>query len=55
LAAAIKQKLGADSELVPGKGGTFKVWQDGKLLFSKKDVGRFPEHREIFDKVSAGS
>jgi predicted Rdx family selenoprotein len=55
LAAAIKQKLGVDTELVPGGKGNFKVWQDDRLLFSKKDVGRFPEHREIFDKVSAGS
>jgi len=55
LAAAIKQKLGADTELVPGGKGVFKVWQDGRLLFSKKDVGRFPEHREIFEQVSAGS
>jgi len=40
---------------VQGSKGVFKVWQDGRLLFSKKDVGRFPEHQEIFSKVSAGS
>ena len=55
MAAAIKQKLGADTELIKGGKGVFKVWQDDRLLFSKKDVGRFPEHQEIFDKVSAGS
>lgn len=53
MAAAIKKKLGAETELVQGHDGTFKVWQDERLLFSKKDVGRFPEHQEIFDKVSA--
>ena len=52
MAAAIKQKLGAETELIQGGGGTFKVWKDDQLLFSKKDVGRFPEHQEIFDKAA---
>jgi selT/selW/selH-like putative selenoprotein len=55
LAAEIKNKLGADTELIKGSKGVFKVWQDDRLLFSKKDVGRFPRHEEIFAKVSAGS
>ena len=55
MAAEIKKKLGADTELIKGSKGVFKVWQDERLLFSKKDVGRFPRHQEIFDKVSAGS
>ena len=55
MAAAIKKKYAADTELIPGGKGNFKVWQDDRLLFSKKDVGRFPKHEEIFDKVGAGS
>jgi hypothetical protein len=55
LAAAIKKTLGADTELIKGGQGNFKVWQGDRLLFSKKDVGRFPKHEEIFNKVSAGS
>jgi hypothetical protein len=55
LAAALKKKYSADSELIKGGKGVFKVWQDDRLLFSKKDVGRFPRHEEIFDKVTAGS
>jgi selT/selW/selH-like putative selenoprotein len=55
LAAEIKKKLGADTELLKGSKGVFKVWQDDRLLFSKKDVGRFPKPQEIFEKVSAGS
>jgi predicted Rdx family selenoprotein len=54
LAAALKKKYEADTELIKGGKGVFKVWQDGRLLFSKKDVGRFPRNEEIFDKVSAG-
>ena len=34
--------------LIEGKGGIFDVEVDGKLIFSKKKVGRFPEKGEIF-------
>jgi selenoprotein W-related protein len=36
-----------DSQLTPGSGGVFDVTVDGKLIFSKKKVGRFPEVQEI--------
>jgi selenoprotein W-related protein len=36
-----------DSQLTPGSGGVFDVTVDGKLIFSKKEVGRFPEVQEI--------
>jgi len=26
---------------------------DGNLIFSKKELGRFPEHQEILDQVPA--
>jgi selT/selW/selH-like putative selenoprotein len=32
---------------VPGRGGQFVVEADGRLVFSKHDAGRFPEHEEI--------
>jgi selenoprotein W-related protein len=47
LAAELKQHLGVDSELVQGHGGVFEVTVDGKVIFSKKQVGRFPEPGEI--------
>jgi len=47
LAAELKQNLGAESTLIPGGGGVFDVSVDGKLIFSKKSVGRFPEQGEI--------
>jgi selenoprotein W-related protein len=34
-------------ELVPASGGVFEVEVDGKLIFSKKKEGRFPEWKEI--------
>jgi selenoprotein W-related protein len=34
--------------LVPSDGGRFEVTIDGKLVFSKMQESRFPEHAEIF-------
>jgi selenoprotein W-related protein len=47
LAAELKKELGAESTLTPGGGGVFDVTVDGKTLFSKKAVGRFPEPGEV--------
>ena len=47
MAAELKQNLGAESTLIPGGGEVFDVSVDGKLIFSKKSVGRFPEQGEI--------
>ena len=53
LAAELKQQLDIESELIPGGGGEFIVRADGELIFSKKEVGRFPEHAEILDALKA--
>lgn len=33
--------------LIEGKGGVFEVKSGGKLIFSKKATGRFPEDEEV--------
>ena len=33
--------------LKPSSGGVFTIRLDGKVLFSKKEKGRFPESKEI--------
>jgi selT/selW/selH-like putative selenoprotein len=38
---------------VAGSGGIFEVYVDGTKIWSKIDIGRFPEPQEIFDKVDA--
>jgi selT/selW/selH-like putative selenoprotein len=43
LAATIKSKMGKDVDLVPGARGAFEVIQDEKLIFSKLELGRFPD------------
>jgi selenoprotein W-related protein len=40
-------------ELVKGVGGVFEITVDGRLVFSKKQLGRFPEDAEI-DALAGG-
>lgn len=47
MAAELKQHLGVDSTLTAGHGGVFEVTVDGKVIFAKSSVGRFPEPGEI--------
>ena len=39
--------------LVPSSGGVFEVTINGRLIFSKKQEGRFPEENEILSQVEA--
>ena len=51
LAAALKKKYGISARMIKSGGGVFEVVKDGKLIFSKKATGRFPENKEIFKKI----
>jgi len=51
LAAELKSSFDVDAELVEGDKGVFDVVADGKLIFSKHQVGRFPTNDEIVDLV----
>lgn len=37
--------------IIPSTGGIFEVSLDGKLIFSKKQLGRFPEKGEVLELV----
>jgi selenoprotein W-related protein len=52
LAAAIRQKLGVDAELIPSSGGVFDVVVDGRRIYCKRETGRFPTHDEVLAKLS---
>jgi selenoprotein W-related protein len=41
----------AHIELIEGSGGIFEVAKDGRMIFSKKQVGRFPELDEILRQL----
>jgi selenoprotein W-related protein len=42
-----------DCELVEGSGGVFEISVDGKKVFSKKALGRFPQDGEIVGLIRA--
>ena len=31
-----------DLTIIPSSGGIYDIWKDDQLIFSKKEVGRFP-------------
>ena len=43
----LKETFGAEVELLPSSGGVFEITVDGKIVFSKKELKRFPEEGEI--------
>ncbi|HJO24168.1 MAG: Rdx family protein [Myxococcota bacterium] len=51
MAARIQEELGVEAELIRGGNGIFDVVVDGKRIFSKDAVGRFPEDEEILAKL----
>jgi len=51
LADALKKVFGVQAQLIEGSGGVFDVHVDGNQIWSKHDVGRFPEDSEIVDKM----
>jgi selenoprotein W-related protein len=53
LAEELKSKLGVDAELVKKSGGIFEVYNDGKLVFSKVQLGRFPQPGEVIKLLQA--
>jgi selT/selW/selH-like putative selenoprotein len=51
LADAIQKECNITPELIQSSGGVFDVIADGKLIFSKKTTGRFPENTEVIELV----
>jgi selenoprotein W-related protein len=47
----LKKVLDVESELTAGSGGVFEITVDGKKVFSKKALGRFPEDGEILGLI----
>ena len=45
----MRQALGdeVETELIPGSGGVYEIAVDGRTIFSKKQLNRFPEEGEI--------
>ena len=47
----MKQELGVEADLVPGKTGEFTVWVGGRMV-AKKGFLFFPKDREIVQAVA---
>lgn len=50
LLTTFERELGA-VRLVPGEGGIFEVWLEGERIWSRKDEGRFPELKELKQRL----
>jgi selenoprotein W-related protein len=59
LAAELKKNLQPEKEVqisvVPSTGGVFEVEDDGVLIFSKKQLGRFPQEGEIMGIITSSA
>jgi predicted Rdx family selenoprotein len=47
LAASIRSRFGIEVKITPGQIGQFDVVVDGTPIFSKHQVGRFPNEGEV--------
>ena len=51
MAAEIESKFGIEPELIRAADGKFEVVADGRLIYSKLAVGRFPHDDEVLDEL----
>jgi selenoprotein W-related protein len=49
----LRGAFAAEVELLASSGGVFEVVADGRLVFSKKQLGRFPEEGEVANLLQA--
>ena len=55
MAAEMEQAFpGTKVELIGSSGGVFEVVVDGKLVFSKKQLGRHAEPGEVMERIMKG-
>jgi predicted Rdx family selenoprotein len=48
----LNESTAHEAEAVSGAKSQFDVVADGRLVFSKQETGRFPEHDEIIRALS---
>ncbi len=54
MASDLLEKYGnaiSEMKLIPSGGGVFEIQKDDKLVFSKKQLDRFPELEEVFQLI----
>ena len=50
----MQQAFKAEVELIPSGGGVFEVVVDGKLIYSKKTTGEFPDEEVLLRQMKSG-
>jgi selenoprotein W-related protein len=50
LLSTYKQQI-HDLKLIPSSGGCFELSADGELIYSKLQVGKFPDEKAMIDAV----
>ncbi len=51
MADELEKEIGVRPELRMSSGGVFEVEVDGELIFSKKELGRFPAAGEVVSLI----
>ena len=54
LETKLLDKYGEDIQslsLIPSGGGVFEILKDNSIIFSKKQLGRFPDENEVFKLI----
>ena len=49
--SSLDSKFGILAEMKPSSGGVFEITLNGSLIFSKKQLGRFPNDGEIVNFI----
>ncbi len=52
LAEELNKEIGIEAKLIEGETGSFDVFVNDELIFSKYEVGRFPNPGEIVQKIN---
>jgi len=52
LADELFKEFGVEASLIVGEVGSFDVFVNGELIFSKKETKRFPKPGEVAEKIS---
>ena len=50
----MRQEFSAEVELIPSAGGVFEVVVNGKLIYSKKATGEFPDEAVLLQDIKNG-
>ncbi len=48
----MKKHCGAEVKLIGSTGGVFEVVVDGKLVYSKRSTGEFPDEQQLLKSLS---